>query len=170
MPQRDAFKRLPSPCLLPAGTFRWPFSRLVLTCIAASLTAYYPPIFEYAYIRINVELMSTMKSPLLTSDQLEAVSDLFATLAEPSRLTLLQALHDGPLTVSQLMEVCAMKQTNVSKHLAVLHDHKLVKREREGTTIRYEIADPVVFSWCQLVCGKMKRDAKKTAALFAPEI
>ena len=102
--------------------------------------------------------------------QLEAVARLFAVLSEPSRLILLQALHDGPLTVSELVEACDMKQANVSKHLGVLHDHRLVKRERDGISVRYQIADPMIFSLCNLVCGKMARDVKCAAALFHPEI
>ncbi len=106
----------------------------------------------------------------MTSDQLAAVARLFAVLSEPSRLALLQALHNGPLTVNELVEACAMKQANVSKQLAILHDHHLVKRERDGTSIRYEIADPMVFSLCNLVCGKMKKDAQCAIAVFHPEI
>jgi DNA-binding transcriptional ArsR family regulator len=102
--------------------------------------------------------------------QLEAVARLFAVLSEPSRLVLLQALHGGPLTVSELVDVSGMKQANVSKHLGVLHDHHLVKREREGISVLYEIADPMIFSLCNLVCGKMERDTKCAAALFHPEI
>jgi len=114
--------------------------------------------------------MSTAKKKKMSTAQLGAVSRLFAVLSEPSRLILLQALHDGPLNVSQLVEACGMKQANVSKHLGVLHDHRLVKREREGISIRYEIADPMIFALCNLVCGKMERDAKCAAALFHPEI
>ena len=102
--------------------------------------------------------------------QLEVVARLFAVLAEPSRLVLLQTLHNRPLTVNELAEACGMKQANVSKHLGVLHNHHLVKRERDGSSIRYQIADPMIFSLCNLVCGKMERDVKCAAALFAPEI
>jgi DNA-binding transcriptional ArsR family regulator len=102
--------------------------------------------------------------------QLEAVARLFGVLSEPSRLMLLQALHGGPLTVSRIVEACGMKQANVSKHLGVLHDHRLVKRQREGISIRYEIADPMIFALCNLVCGKMERDTKCVAALFQPEV
>jgi DNA-binding transcriptional ArsR family regulator len=114
--------------------------------------------------------MSTGKKKALSAQQLDAVARLFSVLSEPSRLALLQALQGGPLSVSELIEGCGMKQANVSKHLAVLHDHRLVKRERDGVTVRYEIADPVIFSLCNLVCGKMERDAKQAAALFNPEI
>ena len=114
--------------------------------------------------------MSTAKKSGLSAAQLAAVSRLFGVLSEPSRLVLLQALHAGPLSVNQLVENCGMKQANVSKHLAVLHDHRLVKRKREGITVRYEIADPMVFSLCKLVCGKFERDAKCVVALFHPDI
>jgi DNA-binding transcriptional ArsR family regulator len=113
--------------------------------------------------------MSTAHKKSLSPAQLAAVSRLFAVLSEPSRLALLQALRGGPLSVSELMEACAMKQANVSKHLAVLHDHHLVKRERAGVSVRYQIADPMIFSLCNLVCGKMERDARKAAALFDRE-
>ncbi len=114
--------------------------------------------------------MKARHSKTMSPRQLEEVARLFAALSEPSRLALLQALHSGPLAVHQLMEVCQMKQANVSKHLGVLHSHRLVERKREGTSIRYEIADPMVFALCELVCGKMERDAKCAVALFAPEI
>ena len=114
--------------------------------------------------------MPAKNNPKMSAAQLAAVARLFAALSEPSRLALLQALHHGPLTVNELVEASGMKQANVSKQLALLHDHHLVKREREGTFIRYEIADPMVFSLCNLVCGKMKKDAQSAAAVFAPEI
>jgi DNA-binding transcriptional ArsR family regulator len=114
--------------------------------------------------------MSTPHKKSLSPGQLAAVARLFAILAEPARLTLLQALHRGPLTVSELVGACSMKQANVSKHLGVLHDHHLVKRKREGVSVRYAIAEPMIFSLCDTVCGKIERDAKCAAALFTPEI
>jgi len=106
----------------------------------------------------------------MSAPQLAAIARLFGVLSEPSRLVLVQALHDGPLTVSQLVAACGMKQANVSKHLGVLHVNHLVRRQREGISVRYEIADPLIFSLCNLVRGKMARDTKCAAALFDPEI
>jgi DNA-binding transcriptional ArsR family regulator len=114
--------------------------------------------------------MSRATKPGMSLAQLEAVARLFGVLSEPSRLLLLQALHDRPQTVTELVEACEMKQANVSKHLAVLYDHHLVKRRREGISVHYQIADPMIFSLCDLVCGKMKRDTQCAVALFHPEI
>ena len=110
--------------------------------------------------------MSRGKHKPLSLDQITAVARLFAVLSEPSRLVLLQALQDKPLSVSQLVEACEMKQANVSRHLAVLHDHHLVRRERDGISIRYEIADPIIFALCDLVCKKMEQDVRGAAELF----
>ena len=116
------------------------------------------------------QAMPDRKNKILSAGQLDAVARLFSVLSESSRLALLQTLHNGPLTVNELVEASGMKQANVSKQLAILHDHHLVKREREGTSIRYEIADPMVFSLCNLVCGKVAKDAKCAVAVFHPEI
>ena len=114
--------------------------------------------------------MTNPKNKMLSAPQLDAVAGLFAVLSESSRLVLLQLLHAGPRSVNELVEASGMKQANVSKQLAILHDSHLVKREREGTSIRYEIADPMVFSLCNLVCGKMAKDAQCAVAVFHPEI
>jgi DNA-binding transcriptional ArsR family regulator len=114
--------------------------------------------------------MSKAKQLGLSLAQVEAVARLFGVLSEPSRLMLLQVLHQRAMTVSELVEVSGMKQANVSKHLAVLRDHRLVKRERVGASVRYEIADAMIFPLCGLVCGKMQRDAKRAVALFHPDI
>jgi DNA-binding transcriptional ArsR family regulator len=107
--------------------------------------------------------MSTQKNHSLSPAQLGAVAALFRVLSEPSRLALLQALQSGPLTVSELIDACRMKQANVSKHLAVLYHNHLVERSRQGPSVQYAIADPMIFSLCSLVCGKIQGDAKKTA-------
>jgi DNA-binding transcriptional ArsR family regulator len=113
--------------------------------------------------------MSRGRKKNLSPGQIEAVARLFAVLSQPSRLALLQALRAGSLNVGQLVARCAMSQANVSKNLAVLHDHRLVARKRVGASVEYKIADPMVFSLCELVCGKFGRDAKFAATLFSPE-
>ena len=106
------------------------------------------------------------KKQKMSAAQLAAIARLFAVLSEPSRLALLQLLQNGPLTVNELVAASGMKQANVSKQLAILRDHHLVKRERNGTFMRYEMADPLIFSLCDLVCGKVQKDAKRAVAIF----
>lgn len=102
----------------------------------------------------------------LSEAQLQKASALFATLSEPSRLRLLQALQGGALSVSELVGASGLSQANVSKHLAVLHGARLVKKTRAGVFVHYELADSVVDQLCELVCSKMERDlAEEVRAL-----
>ncbi len=100
----------------------------------------------------------------LDRDSLEAVARLFGALAEPTRLALLQELKGGPLAVGELVERIGAKQANVSKQLGALHVAGLVARARDGNLVRYSIAEPMIFELCELVCGKLRRDAEKQLA------
>ena len=97
--------------------------------------------------------------PDLSDAQFEAIGRLFSVLAEPMRLKILRQLESGPLSVGELVEALDATQANVSKHLTVRYDARLVDRARDGAFVRYSIADPVIFNLCRLVCGKLARDA-----------
>jgi DNA-binding transcriptional ArsR family regulator len=95
----------------------------------------------------------------MSDAQISRAAALFATLAEPSRLRLLQSLLGGStLTVTELVAATGLSQANVSKHLSVLHSARLVSKTRDGIFVKYEIADNLVSQLCALVCSKMERD------------
>lgn len=102
-----------------------------------------------------------MATGALDRSSLEAVARLFAVLAEPTRLAILQELKGGPRVVSELVEALGAKQANVSKQLGILHTAGLLSRERDGNLVRYAIAEPMIFDLCELVCGKLRRDAER---------
>jgi DNA-binding transcriptional ArsR family regulator len=58
--------------------------------------------------------------------------------------------------VGELREALDASQQNVSKHLGVLHTAGIVSRTKEGTAVRYAIADPSVFRLCEEVCGGLR--------------
>lgn len=102
-----------------------------------------------------------MAEQALDRGSLEAVARLFAVLAEPTRLAILQELKGGPRSVSELVGRLGAKQANVSKQLGILHAAGLLARERDGNLVRYSIAEPMIFELCELVCGKLRRDAER---------
>lgn len=87
-----------------------------------------------------------------TDKMLELVARRFRMLGEPYRLRLLHALESRDRTVGDLVMALDGNQPNVSKHLHMLHEAGLVSRRREGTSIYYGIADPMIFKLCELVC------------------
>lgn len=66
---------------------------------------------------------------------------LFRGFADSSRLAILEALRAGPQSVSGLVDITGLTQSNVSNHLACLLDCALVVREPRGRFAFYQIAD-----------------------------
>ncbi len=102
----------------------------------------------------------------MAPSQLQAVADLFTVLAEGSRLTILQALQSGPLSVGELVKHSGLKQANASKQLASLLAAGVIARRQDGNRAIYSIQLPLVFQLCDLVCrGVAKQAADRAAAL-----
>ncbi len=81
---------------------------------------------------------------MLLQAQSQAVvlkAKFFRGFADPSRLRILECLRGGPLTVAAIVEVTGLSQSNVSNHLACLHDCGLVTRERQGRHVLYRLSD-----------------------------
>lgn len=101
----------------------------------------------------------------LDSTQLERVANLFRAFSESSRLAIVQELKSGERSVSEIVDALPTSQANVSKQLKLLHDAGVVSRRKQGTQVLYQIADPMVFELCRLVCDKLNRDAVRPARL-----
>lgn len=62
-----------------------------------------------------------------------------AVLADPTRRALVDALRQGPRSVSELAGRVPVSRSAVSQHLAVLHDAGLVDRTPHGTRRVYRL-------------------------------
>jgi DNA-binding transcriptional ArsR family regulator len=72
-------------------------------------------------------------------------------LANPHRLELLDLLAQAPRTVEELAQEAHMSIANTSQHLQRLKHARLVRDERQGTYIRYRLADASVAGlWVEL--------------------
>lgn len=107
-----------------------------------------------------------LRPAALSPEALELVAARFKLLAEPMRLRLLQALHDGELNVTQLVEASGATQANVSKHLGLLSNAGILSRRKDGLHVFYTIADRMVFDLCSLVCTRLQADLERKAGHF----
>jgi DNA-binding transcriptional ArsR family regulator len=108
-----------------------------------------------------------MAPKALTPDMLVLVAERLRALAEPARLQMLNELRSGERTVTELVEATGLGQANVSKHLQLLLAAGFVSRRKDGLYTRYRIADPDVFRICEMMCGRLERDAKRLLKLRA---
>ncbi|MCH9715011.1 MAG: ArsR/SmtB family transcription factor [Cyanobacteriota bacterium] len=76
---------------------------------------------------------------------MEALADYFKVFSEPNRLAVLEALRQGPLNVTAVVERTGLSQALVSKHLKLLTIAGVVKRRPEGSLVFYDVMDRQVF-------------------------
>lgn len=70
---------------------------------------------------------------------LDVATKLFRGLADPSRLSILDALQLGAMNVTQVMRMTGLSQPNASAHLDCLWCCGLVDREARGRATVYRI-------------------------------
>jgi len=92
-------------------------------------------------------------------------ANICAALADPKRILILYALHEGPKTVSELTEALDVPQPTVSRHLKVLRERRLVLTEREGTSVRYSLADDRVIGALDTMRAVLMGGLNQQAAL-----
>ena len=99
----------------------------------------------------------------LPDEALAQVAAYFQALSEPTRLQILNLLRQGERSVGELAQLCGYSSANISRHLALLTHHGLVRRESRGNSAFFSIADASVYALCDLVCGNIARQFERTA-------
>jgi len=81
----------------------------------------------------------------------EAIALMGKAFASPRRLELLDLLAQAPRNVDELARASGQSTANTSQHLQALYTAGMVKRTREGTSVRYALAgDEALRLWLAL--------------------
>jgi ArsR family transcriptional regulator len=83
----------------------------------------------------------------MTSQVTDTIADLdllFRGFADPTRIRILNLLVAGELCVCDLVELLALPQSTVSRHLRYLHRAGLVEVSREWKFAYYHLATPIL--------------------------
>lgn len=73
-------------------------------------------------------------------------AQLFAALAHPTRIGIVELLRGGERTVSDLQACLEIEATSISQQLAVLRSKSIVEGRRVGTSVYYRVVDPKIFA------------------------
>jgi DNA-binding transcriptional ArsR family regulator len=84
----------------------------------------------------------------------QGVTDLcygfFSTLANPTRLAIIELLYDKPMSVTELIKALGQEQSMVSHNLRPLTRCKFITRKREGKNnvyyLNHETMDPILMA------------------------
>ncbi len=90
---------------------------------------------------VHVDEVREVRAAMPTVSEIGVTSGLFAALGDPTRLRMMSALATHPLCVCDLAASLRMSQSAVSHQLRVLRQHGLVRSEREGRRVYYQLDD-----------------------------
>lgn len=91
---------------------------------------------------IHPELVRPLLGRALSPDQAAGVADLFATLADPTRIRILHALSlTDELCVCDLALLLGLSVSGLSHQLRLLRDRGAVSRRKAGRVVYYRVVD-----------------------------
>jgi DNA-binding transcriptional ArsR family regulator len=73
------------------------------------------------------------------SGYVELAVEVFAMLADATRVRIILALRDGEMSVNELAETVGKPQSAVSQHLAKMRMARMVSTRHEGTRVYYRL-------------------------------
>jgi DNA-binding transcriptional ArsR family regulator len=95
-------------------------------------------------------------SPASQSATTAQTANVFAALAHPVRLRLLEFLASGDWTVSQCATHLGLTQSRVAAHLAVLTDCGFIRVRRDGQDVRHGVGEPTAIELVRLAAEVAK--------------
>lgn len=95
---------------------------------------------------MNEENRAKVLDSLPDEDTLADISELFKIFGDSTRIKILFCLLNGPLSVSEMVEILGIQQSAVSHQLRILKENHLIKFEREGKCNVYSLSDDHVVS------------------------
>jgi DNA-binding transcriptional ArsR family regulator len=84
---------------------------------------------------------NTRPSTSLSSEVIELTAQRLRVIAEPSRISLLEALNTGEAGVQELADLVGLPHQSASHHLNLLWRAGLLARRRAGKVALYSISD-----------------------------
>ncbi len=77
----------------------------------------------------------------MDNTHLPELADLFRLLGDASRLSIVLHCMQAPIAVTEIANQTNLSQSLVSHHLRLLKAARLVKAQRQGRQIFYQVAD-----------------------------
>jgi DNA-binding transcriptional ArsR family regulator len=89
----------------------------------------------------DVHAAAANNSEIPDDADLRDVLDVFKTMSDPTRMRIILAIAQGPITVNDLAAMLDLGQSTVSHQLRLLKQARLVAGERSGKQIYYHLVD-----------------------------
>ena len=103
----------------------------------------------------------------------EVKAELFKALGHPARVRVLEVLVDGERSVGELQPLVGIEMSHLSQQLGVLRRAGLVTARKEGSSVFYDLRDPLVAELLavakQLLMATLQQTRDLLAGLTGPK-
>jgi ArsR family transcriptional regulator, lead/cadmium/zinc/bismuth-responsive transcriptional repressor len=90
---------------------------------------------------IDPARVARLRGALITPSAVDALSETFRALGDPTRVRVLDALSHGELCVCDLAQLIGLSQSATSHQLRLLRTLRLVRSRRAGRMVFYTLDD-----------------------------
>jgi ArsR family transcriptional regulator len=94
------------------------------------------------------------------------LADVLKSLAQPTRLKIIDFLRDGERCVCEIFPAIDEEQSNTSRHLAYMQTHGILSRRKEGVKIYYAVKHPEVFEIIDRATAIVRREIEVRSGLI----
>lgn len=94
------------------------------------------------------------------------LADVLKSLAQPTRLKIIDFLRDGERCVCEIFPAIDEEQSNTSRHLAYMQTHGILSRRKEGVKIYYAVQHPEAFEIIDRAAAIVRREIEVRSQLI----
>ncbi|MBI9018640.1 MAG: winged helix-turn-helix transcriptional regulator [Phycisphaerae bacterium] len=96
----------------------------------------------------------------------QARADIIKALAHPTRLFMVDQLGEGEKCVCELTDMIKADTSTVSKHLSVLKSAGLIRDDKRGTSVYYQLKVPCLKGFFGCIENVMRNNVKEQMELL----
>ncbi len=78
-------------------------------------------------------------------------AEVCKSMANATRLKIMSLLREGEKSVEELRNRLGLNKANLSQHLAILRQRKILTARRAGLNVYYSIANPKMIKACDIL-------------------
>ena len=96
-------------------------------------------------------------------------ADFCKVISHPTRLQIIDVLHDGEMSVTDLANRLQVTVGNLSQHLNLMKQRRVLQSRKEGNNVIYRLANPKMIKACclirEILFEQMQEDTKLLAQM-----
>jgi len=98
---------------------------------------------------------------------LELKAEVLKTLAQPTRLKILELLRNGEKCICEIVPAIRGEQSNISRHISLMQKSNLVTTRKDGVKVMVKVKNPEIFNILDRVGRILKVQFEEQEKLFS---